>query len=451
MTILGRSVLRTSTRRLISFGRVIRKTPLIWTAGVVTLVSGCALSHTMQQHVDDGLCSARYLAPTSAGQPETGARNPLTWSGPADARDIDKNNAWCRTVETPILRALPRLRPENGNRVDSVAIITWNINVGGGDLVTLMAEEMTFMCDPGAPEDREPLFHFVILLQEVYRASSRLPEAGAGPNIPVRIEPDPPPGGRRQIHEVAEQCGLALLYVPSARNGPDEPGQVPEDKGNAILSTLPLADLAAIELPFEAGRKVAVVATIPGPGGERIRVVSVHLDVASTLARTLISGNATRLRQALGFASALESMDSLATVVGGDFNTWSSDESALKNLAVHFPDSPPWDGRPTRGPFPPDHILYRTVQGSRIDLVAGSYRRFEETYGSDHAGRIVWLRGQDAGPFGHANELRQGPGLHLLHDPATVDLDGLFADVEIPGDHLVQPTGDHVRHNLVFP
>ena len=381
-------------------------TRLIWSAGVATLVSGCALSHAMQQNVDDGSCPARYLGPTSANQPQAGAGNLLTWSGPAETRDIEKNNAWCRTVEPPILRAPPRLGPEDGSRVDSLAvdslaIVTWNANVGGGDLLALLADELRFPCDPDERgdrrEDREPLFHFVLLLQEVYRASSRLPQARGGPNIPVRIEPDPPPGGRLEILEVAERCGLALLYVPSARNGPDEPGRVPEDKGNAILSTLPLADLGAIELPFEAGRKVAVMATVSGPIGESIRVVSVHLDVASTLTRTLISGNATRLRQALGLAAALESMDDLATVVGGDFNTWSADESALKNLAVHFPDSPPWDGRPTRGPFPPDHILYRTVQGSRTDLLEGSYRRFEDTYGSDHAGRIVWLRGQDTG------------------------------------------------------
>ena len=272
-----------------------------------------------------------------------------------------------------------------------------------------------------------------------------------GPTIPWRIDPDPPPGGLRDILDVAEQCGLALLYVPSARNGPSEPGRLPEDKGNAILSTLPLADLGAIELPFEASRKVAVVATIRGPGGERIRVASVHLDLSSTLARTLISGNATRLRQAMGLAEALESTENWVTIVGGDFNTWSASESALKRLALHFPDSPPWDGRPTRGPFPTDHILFRTVQGSRIDLVEDSYRRFEDTYGSDHAGRIVWLRGQDTGPLGHADELRQRPGLHLLHDPATMDLDRLFADVEFLGDYLVQPARDHVRHNLVFP
>ncbi len=319
------------------------------------------------------------------------------WSGPTETRDIDKNDAWCRTVETPILRMPSRPLLEEANRVDSVAIVTWNTAVGGGDILSFLAEEMRVTCDPTEPADPRLRFHFVILLQEVYRASPRLPEVGPGPNIPWRLEPDPPPGGRRQIHEVAEQCGLALLYVPSARNGPNEPGRIPEDKGNAILSTLPLTDLAAIELPFEAGRKVAVVATIPGPSGERIRVVSVHLDLASTLTRTLISGNATRLRQALGLAVALEPMDSLVTVVGGDFNTWSANESTLKGLAVHFPDSPPWDGRPTRGPFPPDHILYRTVQGSRIDLVEDSYRRFESTYGSDHAGRIVWLRGRGPG------------------------------------------------------
>ena len=44
----------------------------------------------------------------------------------------------------------------------------------------------------------------------------------------------------------------------------------------------------------------------------------------------------------------------------------------------------------------------------------GSYRRFDETYGSDHAARIVWLRGQDIGPLGHADELRARRGLNVL-------------------------------------
>ena len=67
-------------------------TRLIWTAGIVTWASGCASSHAMQQHFDDGSCPARYLASSSAGQPEVDARSLLTWSGPTVTRDIDKNN-----------------------------------------------------------------------------------------------------------------------------------------------------------------------------------------------------------------------------------------------------------------------------------------------------------------------------------------------------------------------
>ena len=44
------------------------------------------------------------------------------------------------------------------------------------------------------------------------------------------------------------------------RNG--RPPQTDEDRGNAILSTEPLADLTAIELPFEQQRRVAVAATL---------------------------------------------------------------------------------------------------------------------------------------------------------------------------------------------
>jgi len=359
-----------------------------WAVGAVTLVSGCASSHAMQQNPEDGSCPARYVA----------SPNVLTWSGPTETRDIEQNNVWCRTVGRPVFRALPPLRLEEANRVDSVAVLTWNINLSGGDLVAFLAEELRFTCDADERGDqrvdRELPFHFVILLQEVYRLSPTLPEVPPGPTMPWRIDSDPPPGGRLDIVEVAERCGLALLYVPSARNGPTEQGRQPEDKGQAILSTLPLTDLVAIELPFEASRKIAVVATIRGPDDEPVRVVTLHLDLSSTLARTLVSGNGTRLRQALGMTEALDSLESSVTIVGGDFNTWSPGESVLKRMALHFPDSPPWDGRPTRGSFPTDHILYRTLPESQIELVEGSYRSFDRTYGSDHAGRIVWLRGQ---------------------------------------------------------
>ena len=96
----------------------------------------------------------------------------------------------------------------------------------------------------------------------------------------------------------------------------------------------------------------------------------------------------------MGLNEALEANERSSTIVGGDFNTWSASEATVRHMALQFPDSPPWDGLPTRGPFPTDHILFRTVEGSGIQLVENSYGTFEETYGSDHAARIVWLRGQ---------------------------------------------------------
>jgi endonuclease/exonuclease/phosphatase family metal-dependent hydrolase len=52
-----------------------------------------------------------------------------------------------------------------------------------------------------------------------------------------------------------------------------------EDRGSAILSTEPLSDITAIELPFGRERRVAVMATVTPRGGSPLRVVAAHLDV----------------------------------------------------------------------------------------------------------------------------------------------------------------------------
>ena len=48
------------------------------------------------------------------------------------------------------------------------------------------------------------------------------------------------------IDDHAASLGLSILYVPSMRNGPD----LREDRGNAIISTEPLLDPFALELPL---------------------------------------------------------------------------------------------------------------------------------------------------------------------------------------------------------
>jgi endonuclease/exonuclease/phosphatase family metal-dependent hydrolase len=158
---------------------------------------------------------------------------------------------------------------------------------------------------------------------------------------------------------------------------------------------LPLADFSLIELPLESARRVVTVAEVRDSRGARLRVASVHLITTPPPWRVLTTGNSSRLRQALGLVEALRRLETgstASTIVAGDFNTWSVRESALRHLRRHFPDSPDPLDRPTRGPFPTDHVFFRRGAdrppgGDR--LVAGSYRRAESRYYSDHHPVIV--------------------------------------------------------------
>jgi hypothetical protein len=83
--------------------------------------------------------------------------------------------------------------------------------------------------------------------------------------------------------------GFAVLYAPSMRNGEgdarDEHGAA-EDRGNAIVSTLPLEDPRVIELPLERQRRVAAAATVAGQSVRsrwQLEIVDVHLDTSLAL------------------------------------------------------------------------------------------------------------------------------------------------------------------------
>ena len=81
------------------------------------------------------------------------------------------------------------------------------------------------------------------------------------------------------IVEVARTLGMSLVYVPSMRNGAATSRYEREDCGNAILSTEPVTNITAFELPFAKQRRVAVAATVTMRGsGGRLRVVAAHLD-----------------------------------------------------------------------------------------------------------------------------------------------------------------------------
>ena len=207
-----------------------------------------------------------------------GAPLPVAWYQPEAAANAATLDTWCATTGSPVVA----LRPDHFVEADAVpepldelVVVSWNVHVGGANLPAMIASLRT-----GALTGGRPVTRFVLLLQETYRAGPEVPRSGPprmGYPAAVRPTRASPP---LDIVEQARRAGLSLFYVPSMRNG--SPAETDEDRGNAILSTEPLADLTAIELPFERQRRVAVSSTIRirGAVGEAwpLRLVSVHLE-----------------------------------------------------------------------------------------------------------------------------------------------------------------------------
>lgn len=312
-----------------------------------------------------------------------GSAQEIQWFSPGIAGD-NRLSTWCRTVGAPVIRPLaaPAVGP-----VDSVAVVSWNVHVGGGDLLRLTNDLRA-----GRLTDGEPVRHFVLLLQEVHRGGPLPAVADAGA-VPARVEVAMPSGARQDVVAAAREAGLAIHYVPSMRNGLAGPE---EDRGNAVLSNLPLNDPLAIELPFEAQRRVVVGATVRGHttsgASWRMRLASVHLDTRSTGSRFPATFGHGRLRQARALVHAFPG--DLPAVIGGDLNTWSPEilEGAIPLLESYFPDGEPATPEPT--------FLLPAGIGRRLDHLffrlpehwSARTRRIDDRYGSDHYPLLAWVR-----------------------------------------------------------
>lgn len=381
-----------------------RSLPQIAFALPLTLVTGCAISHAMR------------LGPPASGCPAEGSAQAgsLTWFQPVRSGDRRTLEKWCSAVGPPVFLPTPAASASRAGDPDpdggrAITVATWNVHVGAADIPVFLETELGWACSAPARdgsqgglklegEGRGP--PFLLLIQEAYRASVDLPSIRQNATLRPRIEGIPPSGERLDIVETARRCGLALFYVPSMRNGRDAPGSLPEDRGNAILSTFPLTDPAAIEVPFESQRRVAAVAEAIVAQGVSVRLTSVHLDVVSSLLRALVQGGTSRVRQGRGLAEALTELEAThgsadATVVAGDLNTWSSHETVILQLLEAFPDSPPPGDEPTRGAFPADHLFVRLGRDGRAVFVRDSYRIATDDYGSDHRARIGRLHIRD--------------------------------------------------------
>ncbi len=318
----------------------------------------------------------------------------VQWIAASETQDRAALDRWCAGVgpvvtasTTPSVTA--SMMDSGSSPANSLVVLTWNTHVGGGDISGMVRDLRAGRYTAGVP-----VRHFVLLLQEVYRASSDVPFGiGAAAPRPQHIMSQ---GNRRMdIVETARALGLGLFYVPSMANGRPRAG-LPEDRGNAILSTLPLHDLAAIELPFEAQRRVVAAATVSGATVDgtpwSVRLVNVHLDNKSRPSRLLQSFGGARTRQARALVQALGN-DS-ASVVGGDMNTWSLGfmEDAVGVLQQHFPLPLNHPTEPTfaSGGLRLDRLMYRLPAKQSAET-----RRLEDRHGSDHHALLGTIRFTD--------------------------------------------------------
>jgi endonuclease/exonuclease/phosphatase family metal-dependent hydrolase len=215
----------------------------------------------------------------------------------------------------------------------------------------------------------------VLLLQEVFRQDDSVPsQPPDGSRLASRQSPSPPGAERRGIEATARALGLSMFYVPSMRNG-----QPREDRGNAILSSIALDGLEAIELPLERQRRVAIAADVHVRADVplTVRLVSTHFTNMVAHHLWLLSEPG-RVRQARALTKVLD--DGRPTVLGGDFNSWFGyNDAAFRELAHVLPLSRPEDRRATFGPMRLDHVLARLPAGWHIHVIRANSR-----YGSDH-------------------------------------------------------------------
>jgi endonuclease/exonuclease/phosphatase family metal-dependent hydrolase len=266
--------------------------------------------------------------------------------------------------------------------VDRLILVSWNTALGSADTVGFIRE---------VQRSRGPYTELVVLLQEVFRGGPEVPRLlASSASFASRLGGADSRGERAEIEDVAARTGLNLYYVPSMRNG--DPSGSDEDRGNAILSSLALSELSAVELPFERQRRVAVAATVSGltlTGRPwRLRVLSAHLDNMVGLRRMWIAGGEfARARQTRALLDHLS--DEPAAVIGADLNTWFGfrDRGYLV-AASAFPDTRVVDRRATfRGLLRLDHLFFRVPDGWRAD-----FRRAEDDFGSDHYPLVAQLR-----------------------------------------------------------
>lgn len=249
-------------------------------------------------------------------------------------------------------------------------MISWNVHEANGRIDALLDAANAGTITGAAPR------HVILLLQEAYRAGTEVPPFPPGakaPHIVTSRSPQP------DVVEIARRRGLAYAYVPSVRNG-----RYPrEDRGCAILSSLPLEDVTAYELVHERQRRVTVGATVRvsiGGSDRRVRVFSLQLDTYGVFDPL---GHAVHLKQIDALLPDLRCGpgDASDCLLGGDFNSFfGGNDLAVAATRSWFGTSDESDRRRTHFMGRLDHVFCHVP---RADWVPHT-KRLDNRYGSDH-------------------------------------------------------------------
>lgn len=294
----------------------------------------------------------------------------------------DRLALWRDNVGRPVAYDPPaRAIGRSADDSRAIVVLSWNVWIGRGRLGELITRVREGAFGSLGAAAGLPL---VVLLQEALRADGSVPERSNGLAARELVTRSRP---REDVVETAARLGLHLRYVPSMRNGGDR-----SDRGNAVLSTLPLHDARGIEMPLVLQRRAAVAATVT-LGGAPLRLVSAHLEPRGPVGYKWL-GAAGRAQQA---RHLLDGLEDDTVVLGADLNLGRGrTEAAWRFLAEAGFEN----GRPPRAPrwrhtyhalprLVLDYILVRDRAGA---LAAARVHRLDENladrgptvFGSDH-------------------------------------------------------------------
>lgn len=344
-------------------------------AGVLLLLAVVACDRGS----DSAAAAERFACTAASAVANLAAPATVEFIEPAGVRKDPLLARWRATVGPPVVDRAGRSCEDAP--IDSLLVVSWNVRVGYADIERFISDLRNGRVIPGVR-----IQQFVLLLQEALREDESVPPVNASSICPSRIGGDGP-----DIEKLSDSLGLALFYAPSMRNGC---ARLPrEDRGNAIVSTLPITNLRALELPLVRQRRVAVLADVKvrtTRGDEWVvTVASTHFENRGPgKPGAWVFG---RARQAAALAAVLP--DDRLMVVGGDFNTArGAGEPAVKIMAERFANAQMHQRKITYISYSLvrahlDYLFFRSV-GNR----PSPYWRARQRYGSDHYPIMGFLR-----------------------------------------------------------